>query len=56
MYHNGPSDNGIRTENFNNKRLLKEDFGTSVDYVRWDINLRYVNRQWRQKQLHHISG
>ena len=25
MYHNGPSDNGIRTENFNNKHLLKED-------------------------------
>jgi len=25
MYHNGPLDNGIRTENFNNKHLLKED-------------------------------
>jgi hypothetical protein len=40
MYHNGPSDNDIRTEIFNNQHLLKEDFGTSVVYVRWDINLR----------------
>lgn len=53
MYHNGPSGNGIRTENFNNIHLLKEDFGTSVDYIRWNINLRYVNRQWRQKRLYH---
>jgi hypothetical protein len=32
MYHDCPSDN-IRTENFNNEHLLKEDFGTSVEYV-----------------------
>ena len=30
MYHHGPSDDS-RVENFNNKHLLREDFGTSVN-------------------------
>jgi len=31
MFHHGPSDNDSRVENFNNKHLLRDDFGTSVN-------------------------
>jgi hypothetical protein len=59
MYHHGPSDNGSRIENCNNKHLLKEDFSTSVNglhAVKSQISF-VVKKQWGQKRLHHnISG
>jgi hypothetical protein len=51
VYHNGPSHNGSYIKNCNNKHLLKEDFGTSLNGLHMvESNyLRYVNRQCRQK-------